>query len=610
MKNRRIIPILFIVLFFFGVGYHPRRAHAQIPVTDAGAITFLTQIAASAGATAGSTAGIATEQTGQDIWTQAWNKVVLPAAEGAAKQFALQLIQNLTEATVKWINSGFNGQPTYVADIGGFLANTADQTVGNMLFNDPSLNFLCAPFQLQVKLALGLSYSQPFYKQINCTLSGAINNATNAVNNFTNTVNTDFRTPGGWQNWLSITTQPQNNAIGAFLVARSNLDSQISAKQAAASTELTLGQGALSYMQCDLNTYTPNGNLVSTKHITTSPNYGSSFKSTTDQGGYYTQLDNCEVKTPGSVITQMLGFQATGDARTLELEAALSNGIDTIFQALANELVKSAADQLANGLIGSGAGQYQSNFGQLSQLNVSNYNAALTNTFNNPGALDFTGQLNQYASGFSTGPASATSSTSSMAAAAGISPDDPFYSQKTNGVVIIDNILNFEGQYQAAFATAQNALAAGRFVFANAVACNMKLGDGVSYSRAILINANVVSNIDGATNPSRTVQQIPWNLSYINNSIALSNTHISFLNAASSAIAAATSTDQIAAIMTQVNGTSFGSDQPLANMPANIANWLSQMQIAYTTSQCPIDLSAPTPSPTTATASTSASSTP
>ena len=152
------------------------------------------------------------------VWNMILQGAILPALQAIAEDIATQIIQNLTEATVNWINNGFNGSPAYVSDIGDFLANTADQTVGQELFNDPALNFLCAPFQLQVKLALGLSYSQPFYKQINCTLTGAIGNVTNFINN------DGFTSSGGWSNWLQISTQPQNNPTGAFLIAKANID--------------------------------------------------------------------------------------------------------------------------------------------------------------------------------------------------------------------------------------------------------------------------------------------------------------------------------------------------------------------------------------------------
>ena len=79
----------------------------------------------------------------------------------AIKAAALKIIKMMTQATVDWINQGFEGNPAYISNLGDFLGGeggVADQTIGDFFANEPGLAFLCEPFQLQVKLA--------YYKQL------------------------------------------------------------------------------------------------------------------------------------------------------------------------------------------------------------------------------------------------------------------------------------------------------------------------------------------------------------------------------------------------------------------------------------------------------------
>jgi len=591
--HKRIAPLLIASVALANVSLFslPENAHAQFvvsdPILESAAIPFFATTVAF--------------QTKQALVPSVWNIVeqdgILPALQAIAEDFATQIIQNLTEKTVNWIKNGFNGNSAFIPDIGDFLTKTADQTIGEELFNDPALNFLCAPFQAQVKIALGLSYYQPFYKQINCTLTGAIANATNAVNNFANS----FSASGGWKNWIEITTQPQNNPVGAFLIAKANIDSQISAKQAAAGMELTNGQGALTYKDCTKTTYDQNGNETSVTHLPKGSDIAYTTVPTTsthDRG--YDRVD-CTVSTPGAVITNMLGFSATDDLRVTELKSALSNGIDQVLASLASALIQKAVSALQNGILGNNNAanaNYSAQINSVLQQQQSQYNQAAsqiqnpnyTPTYNLGGQLtpydSFLGT--DYSSGFNPTPATTTG-------AQGISISDPFYSQKTNSLSIINGILNFESQYQSVFAPALNILQAGRAVFANAASCNISLGnngDPVSYNRGIGINANVISNIDQTVNYSRTVPQIPWSLAYVENSINVSNAHIAILTAAEGTITGATTADAITSQMNTINGTNFGLDQPLANLVSNIRGWLTQMQTAYNTAACPIDLTA------------------
>ncbi len=524
--------------------------------------------------------------TAPSIWDIARKEGVEPALAAAAKTLAKNLILQLTEATVNWINSGFQGNPAFVADPADFLAQTADQTVGQFLMESSDLRFLCAPFQAQVKIALGLGYSQPFYKSISCTLTGAITNVQNAVNSFTSA--------GGWQNWIQI-TQPQNNPVGAFLLAKSELDSQIEGRKAAASAELNFGQGALSYKDCTDTTYDTTGNVVSTKRYSGS-NFFSATASGSGRGTNQTVKTSCKVTTPGKVVVDMLGFKATSDLRQLELEAALGNGIDTVLSSLANALLTKGLQAIQNGILGdnsSANNQYNTQLGTTIGQIPTNYNNQLVNIANATSSLYFGDQFNAYNSLYGNGFGQSFSNVNTGPGTPydGGNINDPYARERGTAINSINNLENYEATYQNAYLTATNVLSSGRGVFVGARNCNAAYSDPNSALRALQIDANVVTNIDGTPNSDRNVAQIPWNLTDIGNLVAVSNQHVALLDTARTAVAAASSTDAINLAMLPVNSTAFNTSNP-TNVITNIKTWMTGMQNNYSTSACPINLTA------------------
>ena len=292
----------------------------------------------------------------------------------------------------------------------------------------------------------------------------------------------------------------------------------------------------------------------------------------------------------------MLGFAANSDVRVTELQAALSNGIDQVLGSLSNFLIKKGLDALKNGILGDNSADnasYQSQLNSILQQQQTQYNQSIQQ-IQNPSYTpnyDLSGQLSQYdnflgnnySSGFNPPPVATTTSQ-------GISLTDPFYTEKTNSLSIIDSILSYEAQYQNTYQTALNTLLDGKAAFGGAVTCYQNAGDATSYNRSIAINANVISNIDQTPNYSMTVPQIPWTLPYLDDSINHSNTDVAILNAAAATVTNATSNGAITNTMNTINTTNFGIDQPLANLTSSITTWLSQMDTMYNSAQCPIDL--------------------
>ena len=246
------------------------------------------------------------------------------------KNLVKQLIHSFLTSITDWINDGFNGSgPRFVSDPASFFADIADRAIGQVVMGS-DLNFLCSPFALDVRLALGLNYwSGGFRDRITCTLSDIINNTMNAADR------TAYR--NSWQSWLDLTTQPQNNPYGAYALAKSQIEIRIANQQFVAKTEADWGAGFLSTKRC------------------VESDEGEALEADLDMG-----VDPCikyETVTPGKMIQE--GISSSLQAEVSEYVAA--EDLDAIFGALMNQLIGSVFK--ATGLF-TGGGRSNSNYYQ------------------------------------------------------------------------------------------------------------------------------------------------------------------------------------------------------------------------------------------------------
>ena len=128
-----------------------------------------------------------------------------------------QILQQLTLSVISWINSGFNGSPSFIQNPSKFFEGVGDQIAGKFLSSiSPLAASLCSPFNISVRISLALEMSGGIKNQYTCTLSNMVKNTKNAIkgasiNGFTAG---DFR-QGGWPAFLTLTTVPANNPNGA-----------------------------------------------------------------------------------------------------------------------------------------------------------------------------------------------------------------------------------------------------------------------------------------------------------------------------------------------------------------------------------------------------------
>lgn len=159
---------------------------------------------------------------------------------GIATVIAKTIIKQLTGSIVRWINSGFKGNPSFVQNSGKFFGGIADKVAGNVIENIAP--FLCSPFKLNIQLALALSQSSSLQDEIGCTLTDVQNNLSAFADGSS--------ASAGWNNWFQVTQTPQNNPYGAAMIASAQLNISVETAQGKYQQQLDWGKGFLSFETC------------------------------------------------------------------------------------------------------------------------------------------------------------------------------------------------------------------------------------------------------------------------------------------------------------------------------------------------------------------------
>jgi len=228
------------------------------------------------------------------------------------KSIAQAAIDQITRSIVTWINSGFNGQPSFVTNFNQYFANVADQAAGEFI-KSSALSFLCSPFAPKIKIAIAQSYAN---RSSGSGASCSLSKVTNNINGFLK----GNWGAGGWGGLLQFTTMPTNNPYGAYAYAELGLQGAINRKTTEANRNISPG-GFISVQKCD-NVPLVNGGA-----------------------GAVQPQKNCKVTTPGQVVQDSL--KTSFDSSVNQLQVA--QNIDEIIRALTNQLIlKSLYGGLAN----------------------------------------------------------------------------------------------------------------------------------------------------------------------------------------------------------------------------------------------------------------------
>lgn len=228
-----------------------------------------------------------------------------------ARTIARAAIQQLTNSVVNWINSGFNGSPSFVTNYQQFFENVADQAAGSFIQNYTNFAPFCTPFRNQIRIALAQSYARRNAGAPSCTLSSLL--GTNTQTLFGGKYN-------GWGNLLSFTTVPSNNPYGAYMSAQVQLQGTIANATGLANRNLT-PSGFLNYQEPYDCTVVDTGDFNS-------------------KGEPITSKPQCKYRTttPGSVIEASLNKTLGTSIDSLNL----AKSFDEIISALITQLMSRA----------------------------------------------------------------------------------------------------------------------------------------------------------------------------------------------------------------------------------------------------------------------------
>ncbi len=251
---------------------------------------------------------------------------------------ARTMVRSISNSIVNWINGGFQGKPGFVTDFKSLVADSADQAIGNYIYGT-DLKFLCQPFSVKIRLQLATKYQKKFQEEIRCTLSSVTGNVNSFVNNNGGT---------GWNNWLELTTQPQNNQYGAYLIAESELASRIQTQLDQITKTLDRSGGFLDFKVCDDKV--PKGEKETTEEARARADgakasleeYGTQYVSQKDTDPTPRCKTGGRVVTPGSLVGEQANKVLGGWADQLNLATEIDQIVGALISHFADKMITGA----------------------------------------------------------------------------------------------------------------------------------------------------------------------------------------------------------------------------------------------------------------------------
>ncbi|MBX4195797.1 PKD domain-containing protein [Candidatus Parcubacteria bacterium] len=261
-----------------------------------------------------------------DINLESIPTIVKYILESLGKTMAKKMVDDMVQSTIRWANTGFDGNPAFVTDPDKYFGNLANGIVGDAIAGS-ELGFLCSPFQAQIKIALREAYVKQYVPR--CTLNQIGVNLDNFYESFDE---------GGWNAWFHVTQENGNNPYGSYLGAINDIDRKLASAIGVKKDELQNNNGFLSYRECLVREASvpkedwkqfQDGYLSKAEFTAKYPNFG--FRAAPGEC-----IEQGPVKTPGSVIQAQLNSS---------LGAGLSglinaNDINSLVSAFANGLLQ------------------------------------------------------------------------------------------------------------------------------------------------------------------------------------------------------------------------------------------------------------------------------
>lgn len=234
---------------------------------------------------------------------------------GIAYSIAKNLLQQVSNKTLNWINKGLGGNPLYVQDIGSNLRTIRDEQLGRYLGSVQSSNPI-----------FGNAIRSAVTKQVTGISDGYIGVAMNTPEaQKYNSFQQDF-TSGGWGSLLNM----NNNPIGALFNSTNTVSKNIATEQQARVNEVQRNDGFLDMRTCV--EYAPVLDSKTENEIRARFGYAANTTPTTPQCLKYKTV------TPGALISQQASSVLNSPQKQLEMADSINEVLGSFFDQLLNNL--------------------------------------------------------------------------------------------------------------------------------------------------------------------------------------------------------------------------------------------------------------------------------
>jgi len=191
---------------------------------------------------------------------------ILPSWDALGYCIVNTMIEYISESTIRWINSGFQGNPVFIDNFGQFFRDLADIETATFLTELSAPDFLCEPYRIQIQTGLLQSYTDSYYQPEYRGRLGtgrvtgygrcSFDEAQISLEAFVSGDPQSFQ-QGGWRSWQQLTQNRQNNIYGSYNLAQEQLNRRVQGRQGVADLEININDGFLSFRDEDDNVTTP-----------------------------------------------------------------------------------------------------------------------------------------------------------------------------------------------------------------------------------------------------------------------------------------------------------------------------------------------------------------
>ncbi len=362
--KKSLIALLIIVFAFSPVSSLVKPAKASflsdfggdIAVTALGCTGLLDKATSLLSSLTGSLLGqVSQEVPVTDATTHSKESCLDTIAYTAAKI----VLAKITQSTLNWINSGFQGSPTFVQNPGSFFASIANESLSSftaqIAFDPSSYPFGRATAQniirsIQNQLDYNAQVSSGFLLNNDGDLTLPY------AERFTNYTN-DFLYGGGWDGYLAVTQITQANPFDSYInsvnTIGNTVNSAVSAKNpiAQVTNELQQSGGFLSLKKCvePLDYEPESSDTTFTRAEATAQAKNDPNDSDTAAAVEWLRQHTCtrfETQTPGTAIAQQMNISLGESQKQLELADELNESISAVFDALIKQLFNKGVSSL------------------------------------------------------------------------------------------------------------------------------------------------------------------------------------------------------------------------------------------------------------------------